>query len=190
MSTRTQQGLFRTNYNIMLAKPLFIQSRRHILIKEQKGGKGWYYMDVFPMKMQGRPVILREDVHVNKKLQLYVRKVREGGGVIKTRIFIAACNHFSLVEFGGQVYLSWNWVYCFCITWSLWNKSAPRPRASIQLLTLSKLIMEEFLVAVVEIAELEEMYVILNWDQTTVKIIPSSSTWKMQPQGSGELMYM
>ena len=40
---------------------------------------------------------------VDKKLQLYVRKVMEGGDVITTRILIAACNHFSLVEFSDHV---------------------------------------------------------------------------------------
>ena len=60
-------------------------------------------MDVLPPKIQGRPIFLGEDVQVDKKLQLFERKVMEGGEVITTRILKAACNHFNLVEFSGHV---------------------------------------------------------------------------------------
>ena len=47
------------------------------------------------------------------KLQVYVKKVREGGGVLTARILIAAargiimaCERCRLVEFGGHVQLS------------------------------------------------------------------------------------
>lgn len=43
-----------------------------------------------PLKKRGRPFLLGEDL--DKKLQLYLKKVREGGGIVTARIAMgAAC---------------------------------------------------------------------------------------------------
>ena len=65
-------------------------------------------MTVLPPKKRGRPVLLGEDL--DGKVQLYLQKVREGGGVVSARIAMAAargillsCDQTKLVEFGGHV---------------------------------------------------------------------------------------
>ena len=69
-----------------------------------------------PPKKLGRPVMLGEDL--DKKLQLYVKKAREGGGVITARILstaargvLVACERLRLVEFWGHVQLNQSWTY-------------------------------------------------------------------------------
>ena len=65
---------------------------------------------MLPLKKRVRPVLLGE--YLDNKLQLYVKKVREGGGVLTARILIAgtrgitmACDRSRLVQFGEQVQL-------------------------------------------------------------------------------------
>ena len=56
-------------------------------------------------------MLLGDDL--DKKVQMYLKKVREGGGVVSARIAMAAargivltCDRSLLVEFGGHVELS------------------------------------------------------------------------------------
>ena len=65
-------------------------------------------LTVLPPKKRGRPVLLGEDL--DTKVQLYLRKVREGGGVVSARIAMAAARgvllsfeRSKLVEFGGHI---------------------------------------------------------------------------------------
>ena len=52
------------------------------------------------------------------KVQMYLKKVREGGGVISARIAVAAtrgilftCNRSMLAEYGGHIELNVDWAY-------------------------------------------------------------------------------
>ncbi len=58
---------------------------------------------------KARQLLLGQDL--DEKVQLYLRKVREGGGGISSMIVIAAakgillqCNRRMLVEYGGQLH--------------------------------------------------------------------------------------
>ena len=69
-----------------------------------------------PAKKRGRRVLLGDDLDM--KVQMYLKKVREGGGVVSARIAMAAargivltCDRSLLVEFGGHVELSKHWAY-------------------------------------------------------------------------------
>ena len=61
-------------------------------------------------------MLLGDDLDI--KVQMYLKKVREGGGVVSARIAMAAargivltCDRSLLVEFGGHVELSKLWAY-------------------------------------------------------------------------------
>ena len=62
------------------------------------------------MKKRGRPVLLGEVL--DTKVQQYLRRVRDGGGVVSARIVMAAargillsCDRSRLIEFGRDVEL-------------------------------------------------------------------------------------
>ena len=71
---------------------------------------------VLPAKRRRWRVLLGDDLDM--KVQMYLKKVREGGGVILARIAMATargivltCDRSLLVEFGGHVELSKHWAY-------------------------------------------------------------------------------
>ncbi len=61
-----------------------------------------------PHKRRGRPLLLGSDL--DDEVQIYLKKVREGGGVISSRIVMAtakgivlSCDKSKLVEYGGHI---------------------------------------------------------------------------------------
>lgn len=69
-----------------------------------------------PTRKRGSRVLLGEDL--DSKVQSYLRKVRDGGGVVSARIAVAATrgillssDRSSLAEFGGPVELTRSWAY-------------------------------------------------------------------------------
>lgn len=71
-------------------------------------------MSVLPSKKRGRRVLLDEEL--DKTVQLYLRKTRQGGGAVSTRSVVAAAhaivltmNHSLLTEFGGPITLNKSW---------------------------------------------------------------------------------
>ena len=63
---------------------------------------------MLPLRKRGRPVLLGEDIEW--KVQLYVEKVKEGGGVVTGKIVVAAargslmqCARSKLLEYGGDI---------------------------------------------------------------------------------------
>ena len=203
-SDRASMGRYASQHGVAAAASVFTHKLQHHVSEttvrslkkaylEQKRNKRAVEddndVDVLPPKKRGRPVLLGDDV--DQKLQLYVRKVREGGEVITARILIAAargiiaaCNHSSLVEFGGHVQLSRHWAYSLLHRMKFVNRKVTTAKSKYSTTDFIRL-KEEFLRAVVETVEMEEIppELILNWDQTAVKIIPSS-TWTMEQRGS------
>ena len=71
---------------------------------------------LLPMKKRGRPVLLGEVL--DRKVQKYLMRIRDGGGIVSARIAMAAargmlmsCNLSRLVEFGGDVEFKREWAY-------------------------------------------------------------------------------
>ena len=71
-------------------------------------------MAKLPEKKRGRKLLIGE--HLDRKVQLYLTKLREGGGAITTCIvmtttrgLLLACNRSMLVEYGGHVHLNRHW---------------------------------------------------------------------------------
>ena len=85
-------------------------------MKKKRAAQDDSDVTVLPPKKRGRPVLLGENL--DRKVQLYLRKVREGGGVVSVRIAMSAARGIllsryqsKLVEFGGHLDLNRHWAY-------------------------------------------------------------------------------
>ena len=134
-------------------------------------------------------MILGEDL--DSKVQKYLRKVRDGGGVVSARIAIAAargivlsCEHSRLVEYGGPVELTKGWAYSLLGRMEFVRRKASTAKSKFTVSNFEGL-KRTFLDEVVATVVMEEIppHLILNWDQTGLKIVPSSS-WTMDRRGS------
>ena len=146
-------------------------------------------VSLLPMKKRGRPVLLGEVL--DTKVQQYLRRVRDGGGVVSARIVMAAargillsCNRSRLIEFGGDVELKKQWAYSLLRRMKFVKRKATTAKSKHSTADFARL-KQQFLADVVTTVEMEEIpaELILNWDQTGIKIVPSS-TWTMDVQGS------
>ena len=143
---------------------------------------------VLPAKKRGRRVLLGDNLDM--KVQMYLKKVREGGGVVSARIAMAAargivltCDRSLLAEFGGHVELSKHWAYSLLHRMKFVQRKVTTAKSKHTIADFTRL-KEEFLQDVVATLEMEEIppELILNWDQTGIKIVPRN-TWTMDQQG-------
>ena len=141
-----------------------------------------------PTRKRGRRVLLGDDL--DRKVQLYLKKVREGGGVVSARIAMAAargivltCDRSMLVEFGGHVELNRHWAYSLLRRMNFVQRKVTTAKSKYAIADFDRL-KTEFLEDVVATVEMEEipLELILNWDQTGIRIVPSN-TWTMDQQG-------
>ena len=126
-------------------------------------------------------------------MQLYLKKVRDQGGVITASVVEAAVcgilmsNKFDrdkLVEFGGYINLSRQWTYhllgCmnYVQTKATTSKSKHTPKSFAEL-------KETFLNDIVAVVGMEEITpeLVLNWDQTGIHLVPAAA-WTMDKMGS------
>ena len=70
----------------------------------------------FFLLQQGRHLLLGTEV--DQRVQIYLNRVRNGGGVVTARIAIAAArgvllsyNRSRLAKYGGQIELNLHWAY-------------------------------------------------------------------------------
>ena len=94
-----------------LSRPINESSARSINLVEQTRKRRAKRIHQLPSKKRGRPTLLWADL--DKKVQVYIRKVRKGGGTVSNRVVIAAargillkCDRTMLVEYGGPVLLN------------------------------------------------------------------------------------
>ena len=125
------------------------------------------------------------------KVQMYLKKVREGGGVVTARITMAAargilltCDRSMLAEFGGHVHLNRHWAYSLLHRMKFVQRKGTTAKSKLTIADFNQA-KEQFLEDVVTTVDMEEIppELILNWDQTGIKIVPSS-TWTMEQQGA------
>ena len=137
-------------------------------------------------------MLLRDDLDM--KVQMYLKKVREGGGVVSVRIAMAAtrgivltCDRSLLVKFGGHVELSKHWAYSMLHRMKFVQRKVTTAKSKHTIADFTWL-KEEFLQDVVATVEMEEIppELILNWDQTGIKIVPSN-TWTTDQQGAKQV---
>lgn len=158
-------------------------------VQEKRAAEDNGDVTLLPMKKRGRPVLLGEAL--DRKVQQYLVRVRDGGGVVSARIAMASargilmsCNRSRLVEFGGDVQLTRQWAYSLLRRMNFVKRKATTAKSKHSNADFARL-KQQFLTDVVTTVEMEEIpaELILNWDQTRIKIVPSS-TWTMDAEGS------
>ena len=146
-------------------------------------------IEALPEKKRGRPLLLGDVL--DEKVQLYLRKVREAGGTVSAGIAIAAArglllkyNRMSLDEFGGPVHLSRHWAYALLNRMKFVRRKATTAKSKYTVDDFDR-VKKSFLDEVVTVATMEEVppELILNWDQTGIRIVPCSP-WTMDQQGA------
>ena len=165
-----------------------VQSMKKQYLEERKKKRTEDDHDVssLPLKKRGRPLLLGEEL--DTKVQMYLKKVRNRGGVVSSTITVAAakgillhCDREKLAEFGGHISLSRQWGFCLLERMKFVCRKATTAKSKQNLAKLKRTFLDE-LVATVSMEEiLPEL--ILNWDQTGFKIVPVSS-WTMDRSGS------
>ena len=146
-------------------------------------------LTVLPQKKRGRPVLLGQEL--DSKVQAYLKKVREGGGAVSARIAMAAakgillsCDKSMLEEYGGSVRLNRYWAHSLLKRMKFVQRKATTAKGKHTITNFSEL-KKSFLEDVVTTVTMEEIpaELIMNWDQTGIKLVPSSS-WTMEKRGS------
>ena len=143
---------------------------------------------VLPLKKRGRPILLGQELDTN--VQMYLKKVRDGGGIVTARIAMEAargillkCDQTKLAEFGGPVQLNRHWAHSLLKRMKFVQRKATTSESKQTAANFTEL-KESFLADVVATVTMEDIpsELILNWDQTGIKIVPSA-TWTMARQG-------
>ena len=128
---------------------------------------------------------------LDQKVQLYLKKVRDAGGIVSAAIAVAAargilvsCDCSKLAEFGGHIDLGRHWAYGLLDRMKFVRRKATTAKSKHTPKDFASL-KESFLDDVVATVTMEEipMELILNWDQTGIKMVPSSG-WTMDRQGA------
>ena len=140
-------------------------------------------------KKHGRPLLLGQDL--DAKVQVYLRKVRESGGAVSARIVMAtacgivlSCDRSILVEFGVHMQLSRFCDHALLQRMKFVQRKATTSKSKLSVANFSE-VKKLFLADLVATVTMEEIpaQLILNWDQTGIKMV-SSSTWTMDKRGT------
>lgn len=141
-----------------------------------------------PTKKRGRKLLLGEDL--DSKVQLYLKKVRESGGAVSARIAMAAargivlkCQPSMLVENGGPFEATKYWAHSLLKRMKHVQRKSTTAKSKYTVANFAQK-RKEFLQDIYDIVAMEEIppELVLNWDQTGIKLVPSSS-WTMERQG-------
>lgn len=139
-------------------------------------------------KKRGRPLLLGN--YYDGIIQLYVRMLREAGGSISASLVVAAAtgilmtsNRGMLVEFGGHVQLNKYWARSLLQRMNFVQRKATTAKSKHTGVNLRAL-KTRFLTDFHSTVSMEEIppELVLNWDQTGIQLVPSSS-WTMDRCG-------
>ena len=172
-----------------------VTSMKRMYVKEQEIRKrksadtGDEYQEIVALqKKRGRPLLLGD---IDKRVQAYLKKVRDTGGVINSRIIMSAArglvlyyNPSLLKEKGGHVEFSQNWALSLLERMQYIKRKGSTAKSKQTVSNFMDL-KRSFLNEVATTVTMEDipMELVLNWDQTGIKIVPSSN-WTMERQGS------
>ena len=140
------------------------------------------------MRKCGRPLLLGQEL--DTKVQLYLKKVRDGGGAVSAQIAIAAawgillkCDRTKLAELGGHVELNRQWAHSLLKGMKFVQRKATTAKSKASEANFAE--QKVFLNDVVATVTMEEVpaELILNWDQIGIKVVPSSM-WTMEECGA------
>ena len=142
-----------------------------------------------PPKKRGRHLLLGEKL--DQHVQLYLRRVREAGGVVTAAIVKAAAkgiimseDKYKLVEYGGYINLTLTWAQSLLTRMNFVKRKSTTAKSKFNPMEFAEL-KAGFLKELQAVVEMEEIppAMILNWDQTGIHLVPSS-LWTMEKQGS------
>ena len=142
-----------------------------------------------PQKKRGRPFLLGREL--DDKVQAYLVKVREAGGAVSARIAVRGVllsyDKTRLEEFGGSVRLGKSWAHSLLQRMNFVQRKATTAKSKQSNADFAML-KKSFLEDVFTTVTMEDVppELILNWDQTGIKLVPSSN-WTMAPKGSGRV---
>ena len=168
-----------------------IKERLHQQSKTKRSNPDENDSATLPQKKRGRPVLLGSEL--DNKVQVYLMKVREAGGAVSARIAMATARGVLLTydktrqeEFGGSTHLSKSWAHSLLKRMKFVQRKATTAKSKNSDADFAML-KKSFLEDVFTTMMMEEVppELILNWDQTGIKLVPSSS-WTMALRGSGE----
>ena len=117
--------------------------------------------------------------------------LRQGGGALSARIVMAAargillkCDRTKLAEFGGRVEINRHWVHSLLTCMKFVQRKATTAKSKETDTNFAEL-KKSFLTDVKATVTMEEIPpdLILNWNQTGIKIVPCS-TWTMDQRGA------
>ena len=140
---------------------------------------------MLPQNKRGRGLLLGKEL--DAKLQLYLKTVRSNGGPVTARIVIAAAkglllahNRHGLAKYGVHIKISQAWAYALFKRMKFVLRKPGTTFKSKNNVKRFKEIKKQFLQEVNTIVKMEEIppELILNWDQTGIKIVPTT-TWTM-----------
>ena len=143
---------------------------------------------LLPTKKRGRTLLLGNDL--DEKLRLYLKQIRANGGPLTARIAIAAArgllladNPNKLVKNGGHIELNRHWAYSLYKRMGFVQRKPTTSKGKYSLENFHSL-KRSFLDDVVATVEIEEIppELILNWDQTGIQLVPSTS-WSIEQKG-------
>jgi len=160
-----------------------INRKRPVELDEEEGE-----IVALPMKKRGRPVLLGREL--DTLVQKYLRKVRDGGDAISARIVMAAargiilkCDRSKLAEFGGHIEINRQWAHSLLKRMNFVQRKSTTAKSKDTSASFAER-KQSFLNDVVATVTMENIppELILNWDQTGIKIVPCS-TWTMDKRG-------
>ena len=146
-------------------------------------------ISTLPTKKRGRPLLLGEDL--DTKVQQYLRALRESGGAINTAIVLGAARGIILktkrtvlAEYGGHVVLTKDWAKGLMQRMGFVKRRGTTAK-SRNLVERFDELKAQFLEEVATTVYVEDIppELILNWDQTGINLVPSSS-WTMEQKGA------
>ena len=114
---------------------------------------------------------------------MYLEKIREDGGPVTAEIAIAAARGLllaehknRLVEYGGHIKLNKHWAYGLFKRMGFVQRKPTTAKSKLnsENFAAQKKAFLEDLVTTVEMEEIPPE-LILNWDQTDIRLVPSSS---------------
>ena len=168
-------------------KKMYAEERE--IRRRKSAGTGTDHQEITALqKKRGRPLLLGD---IDSQVQTYLKKVRDSGGVINSRIVMSAArglvlyyNPSLLKEKGGHVELSRNWALSLLERMQYVKRKGSTAKSKQAVADFIEL-KWGFLKDVATTVTMEDipMELVLNWDQTGIKIVPSSN-WTMERQGS------
>lgn len=180
-------AVFSRKLGVKVSKSTVNVMKKAYLEKKRQSSSGT--VTTLSPKKRGRPILLGE--HVDKQVQLYLKKIREQGGVVTASVVVAAArgilmalNRSLLTEFGGHITLSRHWAYHLLDRMNFVRRKATTSKSKYKPADFAE-VKEQFLNDVVSIVTMEEIppELVLNWDQTGIHLVPVSP-WTMDQAGS------